>query len=106
LIRGLLDKEDAVKKTAIEMLAKSASDAGTDAMAELYGRKDVLGRGETPEVKRSIIDAAGAIGTKRAANLLMTAARDKDQQLSAYAQEVLKPLLKKLKEQQFQQGGI
>jgi HEAT repeat protein len=106
LIRGLLEKEEAVKKTAIELLTKSASDAGTDALAELYGKKDILGRGETPEIKMAIIEAAGAIGTKRAANLLMTAARDKEPQLSQRAQEILRPLLKKIKEQEMKRGEI
>lgn len=106
LIRGLLEKDDTVKKTAIALLAKSASDAGADALGELYTKKDMLGRGETAEIKRAIVEAAGAIGTKRAANLLMTAARDKDPQLAASAQEILKPLLLKLKDQQLKQGGV
>jgi len=98
MIRGLMDKDAAMKKLAIELLGRYASEAGCDALFELYTKKDVLGRGEPPEIKMAIVEAAGAIGTKRAASLLMTAARDKEAAISLRAQELLQPLLRKLKE--------
>lgn len=98
MIRGLMDKEPALKKMSIEYLGRYASEAGCDALIELYAKKDVLGRGEPPEIRMAIVEAAGAIGTKRAASLLMTAARDKESSISLRAQELLKPILKKLKE--------
>ena len=52
------------------------------------------------------MDALGKIGTKRAASALMTAAKDKDADVAAAAQAALPPILKKLKEQGQQQGGM
>jgi HEAT repeat protein len=99
MIRALKDKDDEVKKQAIEYAGKSGTLASADALAELYFKKDLLGRGEPVEIKRRIITAAGLISNKSAASLLMNVARDKDPELSKEAETVLIVVLKKLKEQ-------
>lgn len=104
--KALADKEPEVRKAAVDCLAKCPTDTAVDALAAVFTKRDMLGRGETPEIRKAIVAAAGAIGTKKAASLLMGAARDKDAELSAAAQAILPGLLKKLKEQGMQQGTV
>jgi len=104
--KGLADKEPEVRKLAVECLAKCPTDTAVDAMAAVYNKRDLLGRGETPEIKKAIVAACGEIGNKKAASFLMGAARDKDADLAAAAGALLPPLLKKLKEQGIQAGSV
>ncbi len=104
--KALADKEPEVRRAAVDCLAKCPTDGAVDAMAAVFTKRDMLGRGEAPEIRKAIVAAAGAIGTKKAASLLMGAARDKDAELAADAQAILPGLLKKLKEQGMQQGTV
>ncbi|HTY07588.1 MAG TPA: HEAT repeat domain-containing protein [Candidatus Edwardsbacteria bacterium] len=105
-LKGLADKEPDVRKLAIECLAKCPTDTAVDAMAAVYSKRDMLGRGEAPEIKKAVIAACGEIGSKKAASFLMGAARDKDPDLAAAAGAILPALLKKLKEQGIQAGSV
>ncbi len=99
LIRALADKEPEVKKLAIEHLAKVGDEASVDALTELYARRDMLGRGEMPEVKKQILASLGQIELKSSANFLMKVAKDRDPELAQAAQTGLAALLKKMKPQ-------
>jgi HEAT repeat protein len=99
LIRAMGDKDLEVKKQAIEFAGKAGSDASVDALSELFYKRDLLGRGEPPEIKKLIAGALGALGTKHAAEILIKIAKDKDAELAQAAQNVLPGVLKKLKEQ-------
>jgi HEAT repeat protein len=105
-LKGMGDKEPDVRKAAVECMGKCGGDASVDAMAAVYNKRDMLGRGEAPEIKKLIITACGEIGNKKAASFLMGAAKDKDADLAAAAQALLPALLKKLKEQGMQQGNL
>ncbi len=100
LIRALADKEPEVKKLAIEHLAKVGDEASVDAMTELYTKRDLLSRGETPEVKKQILISLGHIELKSSAGFLMKVAKDRDPELAQAAQTALAGLLKKMKPQQ------
>lgn len=97
LIRALSDKEDDVKKLAIEHLAMVGSDASVDALTELYAKRDLLGRGENPGVKKQIISALGHIQLKSAVDFLAKVSKDRDPELSQAAKAALAELLKKQK---------
>lgn len=99
LIRALADKEDEVKKLAIEHLSKVGDEASVDALTELYSKRDLLGRGEPPEIKKQIILSLGQIELKSSANFLMKLAKDRDPELAQTAQTALSGLLKKIKPQ-------
>ncbi len=98
LIRALSDKEDEVKKLAIEHLGMAGSDASVDVLTELYAKRDLLGRGENPGVKKQIIAALGHIKLKSSADFLIKVSKDRDPELSQAAQAALAELLKKQKD--------
>ncbi|MDI6739348.1 MAG: HEAT repeat domain-containing protein, partial [Candidatus Edwardsbacteria bacterium] len=97
LIKAASDKEPEIKKEAISYLGQVGTEASVDALSELYVKKDLLGRTEPSEVKKLIVTALGKIGTKNAASFMMKVARDRDADMSAFAQRALQELLKRLK---------
>ncbi len=99
-IKAIHDKDPEVKKEALTLLGQIGGEASVDGLCELYLKKDILGRTESNEVKRQIIQALGGIGTKSAAAFLMKVAKDRDQELAGAAVKTLQELMKKMKSQE------
>jgi HEAT repeat protein len=96
LIRAMGDKDAEVKKQAIAFAGKAGSDASVDALSELFYRRDLLGRGEPPDIKKLIAGSLGMLGTKHAVEILTKITKDKDAELAQAAQTALAAAQKKL----------
>ncbi|MEW6686137.1 MAG: HEAT repeat domain-containing protein [Candidatus Edwardsbacteria bacterium] len=94
LIEALDDKEEEVRLEAITSLGNLRSIQAVPALMSLFERKDILGRSQSPALKKAICVALAAIGDKRAISTLSKAMEDKDESVQESAKQAMQILSK------------